>query len=121
MKFALQRCRIKIIMLIGILLICIFLIDSVGRYNKLVSFKIYNGVIYTLEKIDDDSIYVLKANVYSSKANWLLGRVCFSKNIDSQKKRTMKLYHWNFKKIENKSVSVTNKGRELSFPVRDCL
>ncbi|WP_427035313.1 hypothetical protein [Citrobacter youngae] len=86
MKTFIRRATIKIFFLLIIMFICIFSINSVERYNNIVGFKIHNKVVYTLEKMKNDSDDDLKINIYSSRLNWVLGQTCFSENIESQQK-----------------------------------
>lgn len=82
MKTFIRRATIKIFFLLIIMFICIFSINSVERYNNIVGFKIHNKVVYTLEKMKNDSDDDLKINIYSSRLNWVLGQTCFSENIE---------------------------------------
>lgn len=115
-----RRNRLSIFILFSIILICVFLIDSTERYNNLVSFRTYKGNVYSLEKIDDEDINALKVHVYSSRVNWILGRVCFSRNIASYQKGKRELYSWEIKRLDLESITLTNNGRELVFSVTGC-
>lgn len=100
--------------------ICVFSINSVKRYNNIVSFKIHNKIVYTLEKMKNDSDEDIKINVYSSRLNWVLGQTCFSENIELQQKGEMELYNWGIGIIENETITLKNNGRELIFLVIGC-
>lgn len=120
MKTFIRRATIKIFFLLIIMFICIFSINSVERYNNIVGFKIHNKVVYTLEKMKNDSDDDLKINIYSSRLNWVLGQTCFSENIESQQKGEMELYNWGVGIIENETITLKNNGRELIFSVIRC-
>lgn len=120
MSHFLRRNWLSILLLVGVILTCVFFIDSTERYNNLVSFRGYKGSVYTLEKIRNDDIYSLKINIYSSRLNWTLGRACFSKNIASYQKGNMELYHWGIESFAAESVTLTNNGRNLIFSVTGC-
>lgn len=100
--------------------ICVFSINSVERYNNIVSFNIHNKIVYTLEKMKNDSDDDIKFNVYSSRLNWVLGQTCFSENIELQQKEEMELYNWGVGIIENETITLKNNGRELIFLVIGC-
>lgn len=122
MNTFIRRATIKIFCLLIIMFICIFSINSVERYNNIVSFKIHNKIVYTLEKMknDNDNDDDLKINVYSSRLYWVLGQTCFSENIESQQKGEMELYNWGVGIIENETITLKNNGRELIFSVIGC-
>lgn len=120
MNTFIRRTTLKIIFLLIIMFICVFSINSVERYNNIVSFKIHNKIVYTLEKMKNDSDDDLKINVYSSRLNWVLGQTCFSENIESQQKGEMELYNWGVGIIENETITLKNNGRELIFSVIGC-
>lgn len=120
MNTFIRRTTIKIFFLLIIMFICIFSINSVERYNNIVSFKIHNKIVYTLEKMKNDSDDDLKINIYSSRLNWVLGQTCFSENIESQQKGEMELYNWGVGIIENETITLKNNGRELIFSVIGC-
>lgn len=120
MNTFIRRTTLKIIFLLIIMFICVFSINSVKRYNDIVSFKIHNKIVYTLEKMKNDSDDDLKINVYSSRLNWVLGQTCFSENIESQQKGEMELYNWGVGIIENETITLKNNGRELIFSVIGC-
>lgn len=114
------RATLKIFFLLIIMFICVFSINSVERYNNIVSFKIHNKIVYTLEKMKNDSDNDIKINVYSSRSNWVLGQTCFSENIELQQKGEMELYNWGMGMIENETITLKNNGRELIFLVIGC-
>lgn len=120
MNTFIRRTTIKIFFLLIIMFICVFSINSVERYNNIVSFKIHNKIVYTLEKMKNDSDDDIKFNVYSSRLNWVLGQTCFSENIESQQKGEMELYNWGVGIIENETITLKNNGRELIFSVIGC-
>ena len=120
MNTFIRRTTLKIIFLLIIMFICIFSINSVERYNNIVSFKIHNKIVYTLEKMKNDSDDDIKFNVYSSRLNWVLGQTCFSENIELQQKGEMELYNWGVGIIENETITLKNNGRELIFSVIGC-
>ena len=120
MNTFIRRATIKIFFLLIIMFICVFSINSVERYNNIVSFKIHNKIVYTLEKMKNDSDDDIKINVYSSRLNWVLGQTCFSENIESQQKGEMELYNWGVGIIENETITLKNNGRELIFSVIGC-
>ncbi|AUT94249.1 hypothetical protein MC47_002200 [Citrobacter freundii] len=120
MNTFIRRTTLKIIFLLIIMFICVFSINSVERYNNIVSFKIHNKIVYTLEKMKNDSDDDLKINVYSSRLNWVLGQTCFSENIELQQKGRMELYSWGVGIIENETITLKNNGRELIFSVIGC-
>ena len=120
MNTFIRRTTLKIIFLLIIMFICVFSINSVERYNNIVSFKIHNKIVYTLEKMKNDSDDDLKINVYSSRLNWVLGQTCFSENIELQQKEEMELYNWGVGIIENETITLKNNGRELIFLVIGC-
>ena len=120
MNTFIRRATIKIFFLLIIMFICVFSINSVERYNNIVSFKIHNKIVYTLEKMKNDSDNDIKINVYSSRSNWVLGQTCFSENIELQQKGEMELYNWGVGIIENETITLKNNGRELIFLVIGC-
>lgn len=120
MNTFIRRTTLKIIFLLIIMFICVFSINSVERYNDIVSFKIHNKIVYTLEKMKNDSDDDIKFNVYSSRLNWVLGQTCFSENIELQQKGEMELYNWGVGIIENETITLKNNGRELIFSVIGC-
>lgn len=120
MNTFIRRTTLKIFFLLIIIFICFFSINSVERYNNIVGFKIHNKVVYTLEKMKNDSDDDLKINIYSSRLNWVLGQTCFSENIESQQKGEMELYNWGVGIIENETITLKNNGRELIFSVIGC-
>lgn len=120
MNTFIRRTTLKIIFLLIIMFICVFSVNSVERYNNIVSFKIHNKIVYTLEKMKNDSDDDLKINVYSSRLNWVLGQICFSENIELQQKEEMELYNWGVGIIENETITLKNNGRELIFSVIGC-
>lgn len=120
MNTFIRRTTLKIFFLLIIMFICVFSINSVERYNNIVSFKIHNKIVYTLEKMKNDSDDDIKFNVYSSRLNWVLGQTCFSENIESQQKGEMELYNWGVGIIENETITLKNNGRELIFSVIGC-
>lgn len=101
MNTFIRRTTLKIFFLLIIMFICVFSINSVERYNNIVSFNIHNKIVYTLEKMKNDSDDDIKFNVYSSRLNWVLGQTCFSENIELQQKGEMELYNWGVGIIEN--------------------
>ncbi|AWV28583.1 hypothetical protein NMD12_21430 [Citrobacter portucalensis] len=120
MNTFIRRTTLKIFFLLIIMFICVFSINSVERYNNIVSFKIHNKIVYTLEKMKNDSDNDIKINVYSSRSNWVLGQTCFSENIELQQKGEMELYNWGMGMIENETITLKNNGRELIFLVIGC-
>lgn len=120
MNTFIRRTTLKIFFLLIIMFICVFSINSVERYNNIVNFKIHNKIVYTLEKMKNDSDDDLKINVYSSRLNWVLGQTCFSENIELQQKEEMELYNWGVGIIENETITLKNNGRELIFSVIGC-
>lgn len=120
MNTFIRRTTIKIFFLLIIIFICTFSINSVERYNNIVSFKIHNKIVYTLENMKNDSDDDLKINIYSSRLNWVLGQTCFSENIESQQKGEMELYNWGVGIIENETITLKNNGSELIFSVIGC-
>lgn len=120
MNTFIRRITLKIFFLIIIMFICVFSINSVERYNNIVSFNIHNKIVYTLEKMKNDSDNDIKINVYSSRSNWVLGQTCFSENIELQQKGEMELYNWGIGIIENETITLKNNGRELIFLVIGC-
>ncbi len=120
MNTFIRRTTLKIIFLLIIMFICVLSVNSVERYNNIVSFKIHNKIVYTLEKMKNDSDDDLKINVYSSRLNWVLGQICFSENIELQQKEEMELYNWGVGIIENETITLKNNGRELIFSVIGC-
>lgn len=120
MNTFIRRTTLKIFFLLIIMFICVFSINSVERYNNIVSFKIHNKIVYTLEKMKNDSDDDLKINIYSSRLNWVLGQTCFSENIELQQKGEMELYNWGVGIIENETITLKNNGRELIFSVIGC-
>ena len=120
MNTFIRRTTLKIFFLLIIMFICVFSINSVERYNNIVSFKIHNKIVYTLEKMKNDNDDDLKINVYSSRLYWVLGQTCFSENIESQQKGEMELYNWGVGIIENETITLKNNGRELIFSVIGC-
>lgn len=120
MNTFIRRTTLKIFFLLIIMFICVFSINSVERYNNIVSFNIHNKIVYTLEKMKNDSDDDIKFNVYSSRLNWVLGQTCFSENIDLQQKGEMELYNWGVGIIENETITLKNNGRELIFSVIGC-
>lgn len=118
MNTFIRRTTLKIFFLLIIMFICVFSINSVERYNNIVSFKIHNKIVYTLEKMKNDND--IKINVYSSRSNWVLGQTCFSENIELQQKGEMELYNWGMGMIENETITLKNNGRELIFLVIGC-
>lgn len=120
MNTFIRRITLKIFFLIIIMFICVFSINSVERYNNIVSFNIHNKIVYTLEKMRNDSDDDIKFNVYSSRLNWVLGQTCFSENIELQQKGEMELYNWGVGIIENETITLKNNGRELIFSVIGC-
>lgn len=120
MNTFIRRTTLKIFFLLIIMFICVFSINSVERYNNIVSFNIHNKIVYTLEKMKNDSDDDIKFNVYSSRLNWVLGQTCFSENIESQQKGEMELYNWGVGIIENETITLKNNGRELIFSVIGC-
>lgn len=120
MNTFIRRTTLKIFFLLIIMFICVFFINSVERYNNIVSFNIHNKIVYTLEKMKNDSDDDIKFNVYSSRLNWVLGQTCFSENIELQQKEEMELYNWGVGIIENETITLKNNGRELIFLVIGC-
>ncbi|CAK7012831.1 MAG: hypothetical protein CITR_00510 [Citrobacter freundii] len=120
MNTFIRRTTLKIFFLLIIMFICVFSINSVERYNNIVSFNIHNKIVYTLEKMKNDSDDDIKFNVYSSRLNWVLGQTCFSENIELQQKEEMELYNWGVGIIENETITLKNNGRELIFSVIGC-
>lgn len=120
MNTFIRRTTLKIFFLLIIMFICVFSINSVERYNNIVSFNIHNKIVYTLEKMKNDSDDDIKFNVYSSRLNWVLGQTCFSENIELQQKGEMELYNWGVGIIENETITLKNNGRELIFLVIGC-
>lgn len=120
MNTFIRRTTLKIFFLLIIMFICVFSINSVERYNNIVSFKIHNNIVYTLEKMKNDSDNDIKINVYSSRSNWVLGQTCFSENIELQQKGEMELYNWGMGMIENETITLKNNGREFIFLVIGC-
>lgn len=120
MNTFIRRTTLKIFFLLIIMFICVFSINSVERYNNIVSFKIHNKIVYTLEKMKNDSDDDIKFNIYSSRLNWVLGQTCFSENIELQQKGEMELYNWGVGIIENETITLKNNGRELIFSVIGC-
>lgn len=120
MNTFIRRTTLKIFFLLIIIFICFFSINSVERYNNIVSFNIHNKIVYTLEKMKNDSDDDIKFNVYSSRLNWVLGQTCFSENIELQQKEEMELYNWGVGIIENETITLKNNGRELIFLVIGC-
>lgn len=120
MNTFIRRTTLKIFFLLIIMFICVFSINSVERYNNIVSFKIHNKIVYTLEKMKNDSDNDIKINVYSSRSNWVLGQTCFSENIELQQKGEMELYNWGMGMIENETITLKNNGREFIFLVIGC-
>ncbi|MBJ8681608.1 hypothetical protein [Citrobacter portucalensis] len=120
MNTFIRRTTLKIFFLLIIIFICVFSINSVERYNNIVSFNIHNKIVYTLEKMKNDSDDDIKFNVYSSRLNWVLGQTCFSENIELQQKEEMELYNWGVGIIENETITLKNNGRELIFLVIGC-
>ncbi|MEB0400346.1 hypothetical protein [Citrobacter portucalensis] len=120
MNTFIRRTTLKIFFLLIIIFICFFSINSVERYNNIVSFNIHNKIVYTLEKMKNDSDDDIKFNIYSSRLNWVLGQTCFSENIELQQKGEMKLYNWGVGIIENETITLKNNGRELIFSVIGC-
>ncbi|BDA94227.1 hypothetical protein [Citrobacter portucalensis] len=120
MNTFIRRTTLKIFFLLIIMFICVFSINSVERYNNIVSFNIHNKIVYTLEKMKNDSDDDIKFNVYSSRLNWVLGQTCFSENIELQQKEEMELYNWGVGIIENETITLKNNGRELIFLVIGC-
>ena len=120
MNTFIRRTTLKIFFLLIIMFICVFSINSVERYNNIVSFNIHNKIVYTLEKIKNDSDDDIKFNIYSSRLNWVLGQTCFSENIELQQKGEMELYNWGVGIIENETITLKNNGRELIFSVIGC-
>ena len=120
MNTFIRRTTLKIFFLLIIMFICVFSINSVERYNNIVSFNIHNKIVYTLEKMKNDSDDDIKFNVYSSRLNWVLGQTCFSENIELQQKGEMDLYNWGVGIIENETITLKNNGRELIFSVIGC-
>ena len=120
MNTFIRRTTLKIFFLLIIMFICVFSINSVERYNNIVNFKIHNKIVYTLEKMKNDSDDDIKFNVYSSRLNWVLGQTCFSENIELQQKGEMELYNWGVGIIENETITLKNNGRELIFSVIGC-
>ncbi|MBJ8709839.1 MULTISPECIES: hypothetical protein [Citrobacter] len=120
MNTFIRRTTLKIFFLLIIMFICVFSINSVERYNNIVSFNIHNKIVYTLEKMKNDSDDDIKFNVYSSRLNWVLGQTCFSENIELQQKGEMELYNWGVGIIENETITLKYNGRELIFSVIGC-
>lgn len=120
MNTFIRRTTLKIFFLLIIMFICVFSINSVERYNNIVSFNIHNKIVYTLEKMKNNSDDDIKFNVYSSRLNWVLGQTCFSENIELQQKGEMELYNWGVGIIENETITLKNNGRELIFSVIGC-
>ncbi|MET6597925.1 hypothetical protein [Citrobacter portucalensis] len=120
MNTFIRRTTLKIFFLLIIMFICVFSINSVERYNNIVNFNIHNKIVYTLEKMKNDSDDDIKFNVYSSRLNWVLGQTCFSENIELQQKGEMELYNWGVGIIENETITLKNNGRELIFSVIGC-
>lgn len=120
MNTFIRRTTLKIFFLLIIMFICVFSINSVERYNNIVSFNIHNKIVYTLEKMKNDSDDDIKFNVYSSRLNWVLGQTCFSENIELQHKGEMELYNWGVEIIENETITLKYNGRELIFSVIGC-
>lgn len=120
MNTFIRRTTLKIFFLLIIMFICVFSINSVERYNNIVSFNVHNKIVYTLEKMKNDSDDDIKFNVYSSRLNWVLGQTCFSENIDLQQKGEMELYNWGVGIIENETITLKYNGRELIFSVIGC-
>ncbi|MEB1080656.1 hypothetical protein VC892_11635 [Citrobacter portucalensis] len=120
MNTFIRRTTLKIFFLLIIMFICVFSINSVERYNNIVSFNIHNKIVYTLEKMKNDSDDDIKFNVYSSRLNWVLGQTCFSENIELQQKGEMELYNWGVEIIENETITLKYNGRELIFSVIGC-
>lgn len=120
MNTFIRRTTLKIFFLLIIMFICVFSINSVERYNNIVSFNIHNKIVYTLEKMKNHSDDDIKFNVYSSRLNWVLGQTCFSENIELQQKGEMELYNWGVGIIENETITLKNNGRELIFSVIGC-
>lgn len=120
MNTFIRRTTLKIFFLLIIMFICVFSINSVERYNNIVSFNIHNKRVYTLEKMKNDSDDDIKFNVYSSRLNWVLGQTCFSENIELQQKGEMELYNWGVGIIENETITLKYNGRELIFSVIGC-
>lgn len=120
MNTFIRRTTLKIFFLLIIMFICVFSINSVERYNNIVSFNIHNKIVYTLEKMKNDSDDDIKFNVYSSRLNWVLGQTCFSENIELQQKEEMELYNWGVGIIENETITLKYNGRELIFSVIGC-
>lgn len=120
MNTFIRRTTLKIFFLLIIIFICFFSINSVERYNNIVGFNIHNKIVYTLEKMKNDSDDDIKFNIYSSRLNWVLGQTCFSENIELQQKGEMELYNWGVGIIENETITLKNNGRELIFSVIGC-
>ncbi|NBJ30716.1 hypothetical protein HG548_12840 [Citrobacter sp. DNRA3] len=120
MNTFIRRTTLKIFFLLIIMFICVFSINSVERYNNIVSFNIHNKIVYTLEKMKNDSDDDIKFNVYSSRLNWVLGQTCFSENIELQQEGEMELYNWGVGIIENETITLKYNGRELIFSVIGC-
>ena len=120
MNTFIRRTTLKIFFLLIIMFICVFSINSVERYNNIVSFNIHNKIVYILEKMKNDSDDDIKFNVYSSRLNWVLGQTCFSENIELQQEGEMELYNWGVGIIENETITLKYNGRELIFSVIGC-
>ena len=120
MNTFIRRTTLKIFFLLIIMFICVFSINSVERYNNIVSFNIHNKIVYTLEMMKNDSDDDIKFNVYSSRLNWVLGQTCFSENIELQQEGEMELYNWGVGIIENETITLKYNGRELIFSVIGC-
>lgn len=116
----LRRNKLSIFLLLIITSICVFIVDSTERYNNLVSFTIYKGSIYTLEKVNNESVEALRVHIYSSRFNWILGWGCFSKGVELYEKGKRDLYDWGVERIDIKSITLTNNGRTLIFSVTGC-
>ena len=116
----LGRNRVSLFLLLIITLICAFFADSTERYNNLVSFTVYKDGIYTLEKINNEGVDALRVHVYKSRFNWMLGWGCFFRNVALSDKGEKELYNWEVERIDIKSITLTNNGRTLIFPVTGC-
>ena len=120
MSYFLRQFSGSLIFLLLVMLVCLFFIGSAQRYNDIVSFRIDNEMISTLERVRNEDADVLKMNVYRSRINWIAGRVCLSKYIESQTTNPMELYNWTIDDFAMGVVTLNNNGKVLVYSFTDC-
>ena len=69
MSYFLRKFSGSLIFLLLVMMVCLFFIGSAQRYNDIVSFRIDNEMISTLERVRNEDADALKMNIYRSRLN----------------------------------------------------